>query len=274
MTPAVRPFCVWGEAGLERVRRCVHETLQAWARDWRGVTPGATPGPLEVQVMALDSTLAPPPGELEAVHGAAATLWVRRRASDRSACAEAVVGADLLPGGSAADDWVAQALDRAWSVRNRALCQALLGERAPEVVSPPPQAVPAELFAVGSGALQIRCDVLGLHALVDRHVMRDTPPAERGRAAPRLAPTVSIEQAIGPARLRVEALLGSVELELEQLLDLRRGDVLRLPQRLDRPLSLTCEDRPLAGVRLGEAHGLLAVQGWGRPTMNPPENTR
>lgn len=257
--PAVRPFNVWSDAALDHVRRRANDALQAWAQEWLGVTLGEAQARPTVHVKALGEGPTPVPGEYDAVRGALASLWVCTSGHCRSAFGNAVVGPELMPGGSAADDWVALAVDRAWSARDRLLCRALLGEPLAEGPLPPPRGEFAALLERGSGAVQITCEALGLHALADRSVMRDMPPAERG-AVRRLPPAVAIEQAMRPATLHVEALLGSVELELDQVLDLRRGDVLRLPQRLDQRLSLSCAGRPLAGVELGETRGFKAIQ--------------
>jgi Type III flagellar switch regulator (C-ring) FliN C-term len=261
MISTARPFCVWSDAAVDHVRRRAQAAVDAWAREWVGGTAGADHSGFSVHVTALSSGQAPMPSEYEEMRGALAAFWVRVRAADRSACSSAVVGPDLAPGGIAADDWVAQVVDRAWFARNRCLCSALLGE--PEFDAPlqSAQEPPVELVALGSGALQISCEPIGLKVLVDRSVMSDVPPVVRGTAH-RLPPIVPIDQAVRPAMLHVQATLGSVELKLEEVLDMQCGDVLRLPQRLDQLLSLSCAGQPLASAKLGDAAGRLAVQAF------------
>ena len=60
--------------------------------------------------------------------------------------------------------------------------------------------------------------------------------------------------------VHIQATLGDVEIELPKVMDLCRGDVLRLAVRLDQPLTLACEGKPFAHAALGEAAGRKAVQ--------------
>jgi flagellar motor switch protein FliM len=70
----------------------------------------------------------------------------------------------------------------------------------------------------------------------------------------------ALDQAAARARMRLDAMLGSVEVELPKLLDLRCGDVLRLPLRLDQRICVLCEGIPLAHAALGETQGRKGMQ--------------
>jgi hypothetical protein len=118
--------------------------------------------------------------------------------------------------------------------------------------------LPENLRDFGSGAVQLSCEALGLFAIADRAVWRSVPPSERAAVArPALTP---VDRAASRAAVRLDVMLGSVEVELPKVLDLREGDILRLPQRLDQPLAVVCAGKPLAHAVLGEVHGRRGAQ--------------
>lgn len=82
----------------------------------------------------------------------------------------------------------------------------------------------------------------------------------RSAAASSLVTLTPLDRAVQRTRVALDIMLGSVEVELPKLLDLRCGDVLRLPQRLDQRIAVLCAGRPLARAVLGETQGRKCVQ--------------
>jgi len=167
-----------------------------------------------------------------------------------------LLGADLMNG---MDEWTRDIFEQAWHSRNRALCVALSGPPAAQGPAESAATLPAHLFEFGSGAIRLSCEFLGLHAIADSSVWRNVPPLERTRQ--HSLPRVSVlEIAARRANVRLEVLLGAVEIDLPRLLDLRCGDVLSLPTRLDERVAVLCEGRPLAHGLLGAARNNKCVQ--------------
>jgi len=264
MSVEVRPIHLPGAAALGRLRQRAHAALAAWGQQWldgAGVR-GENGGEVrlgELGVVALGPTDRPPEGAYRCVRTQAGRMWFRAEASDHHRLGLAVVGATLMPDADGTDAWIAEVIERARLARNRALCTAWLGEPADPGTLVQAGNLPAELFAIGSGAVALCCEALGLQAVADKAVWKSMPPVERG-AAHRLPGLTPLDRAMRRAMGRLDVLLGSVDIDLPRLLDLRRGDVLRLPQRLDRPLALCCEGRPLARVALGARQGRKCVQ--------------
>jgi flagellar motor switch/type III secretory pathway protein FliN len=186
-------------------------------------------------------------------------MWVRCSATDLSTVSTAVVGTELMRHSKGADHWIAEVVDCARQTRNRVLCSALLGAPLPNTYPPSMTELPQHLFEVGSGAVNISCDELGLYAMFDAEVWRGAPQFHREsrQSLPHLVP---IERAIHQAVAHLEVVLGDAEVELPKLMDLRCGDVLRLSQRLDRSIAVLCEGQLLAHAALGQAEGRVSVQ--------------
>ncbi|MEO8152137.1 MAG: FliM/FliN family flagellar motor C-terminal domain-containing protein [Rhizobacter sp.] len=259
MNELVRPLHLPGAAALAVLRERVQVALDAWAHEWVSAPGHDAPGAATVQARSACEGLRPMPHEFDAVHTEAGCLWVRCSAEDRFNFGQAVMGAGSMPGGSFADDWVAGAVDRAWEARDRALCAALFGTAVSSDAPLTAQTPPADLFAFGSGAVEFSCQQTGLHVVADSAVWRAVPPIARSAASP-LPEATPLNRAVHLATARLEVMLGSVELDLPRLMDLRCGDVLRLPQRLHQPVMLMCEGQPLAQALLGEQQGRKAVQ--------------
>jgi len=85
------------------------------------------------------------------------------------------------------------------------------------------------------------------------------PPTERGTVQRRPA-LIPLDRALRRGNAQLAVMLGSVEVELPKLMDLRCGDVLRLPQRLDREITVLCGGKVLARAALGERQGRKCVQ--------------
>jgi len=270
----VRPIHLPGAAALELLRARAQAALDGWAAEWVVGWGGDAlqADALQLRVAPTEAVQSVPLG-FEALCAEAGCIWFGCGAADRSELGRAVVGAELMPGAVCADDWIADAVDRAWEARNRALCTALLGAPSSEAWPASPTALPAQLFAVGSGAVQLSCDAIGLQAIADGGVWQAMPPGERS-SAQRLPAPAALSQAARRATARLEVVLGSVELELPKLLDLRCGDVLRLPQRLDEQLAVLCDGKPLAHAMLGEAQGRKCVQLFSLPHPDPRNDPR
>ena len=259
MIQPVRSIYFPGTAALEMLRERAHAALAAWAREWvRGWAVEANPV-AALQVHA-DTDKARAHGDVyEAVPGAEGCAWFRRGSLDQIRLGRAVVGPDLMSAAEGVDDWIDTVIGRATDARNQALCAALLGVSTAGRLSDRPSPLPDSLFAVGSGAIVLTCEALGLHAIADNAVWRNVPPIERvhPRHRRKLTP---LEEAARRTSFRLEVQLGAVEVDLPELLDLRCGDVLRLPQRLDRGMTVLCGRTPLARVTLGATHGRKCVQ--------------
>jgi len=249
----VRPIHLPGASALAVVLQRTQAALAAWARDW--VNDEQRLASLKAESADAEDLQASQ--EFEATQGARGCVWIRHGARDRASFAQAVTGAGLMPRATFADEWIADLVDQAWKVRNRVLCEALVGavQSAPSSQGRP---WPAHLSNVGSGAVRISCESLGLLAIADAGVWSLVPPIERKDA--RMPALVPLERAARRASLQLEVALGSVELDLPKVMDLRRGDVLRLPARIDQPFAVTCEGKPIARAMLGEAGGHKAIR--------------
>lgn len=258
MNTAVRPIHISSDAAVDVLRQRGQAALDGWAREWVSGWTSDGQRASKVQVRAVTDGAGVQSYEFEALRTEAGCIWFSCSPVDRLSFGRAVVGAELMRGSRCADDWIAGLIDCARDARNRALCSGLLGMRPIEALPAGACVVPPELFVFGSGAIQLSCDALGLYAIADSAVWRSVPPVRtRSQPLPKLAP---LDQAASRARMRLDVMLGSVEVELPKLLDLRCGDVLRLPQRLDQEVAVLCEGKPLAHAALGETQGCKAIQ--------------
>jgi hypothetical protein len=254
---AVRPIHLAGATALESLRERAVAALDAWAREWlTGLGPEGLSGLTDL-VVATDARPLQAIG-YEVLRVGSGAMWFRRSRSDHKQLGCAVVGFDAMTDIPNPDSWIEAVIDQACDDRDRRLCSALMGAPVAGAVLSM-GALPDELFAFGSGAVYLSCELLGLHAIADGTVWRGTPPVERSRQnrRPKVTP---LDTAVRSATARVEVVLGSVEVELPKVLDLRCGDVLRLPQRLERAITVLCEGRPLARAALGEHQGRKSVQ--------------
>lgn len=258
MSDAARPIHLPGANALDTVRQRAQAALDAWAHEWVSARAGQEQ---KITVVGIDTVLddAPAVADYEALRTEIGCMWFRFGDTDRATFARAVLGSDLMLGARCADDWVAKVVERARATCMRALCMALVGAPPGDESSIRVTPIPAELFAFGSGAVRLSCDSLGLHAIVDGGVWRGVPPASRPASTGRTS-FVPLDRAVQEARMRLEVVLGSVEIELPTLLGLQRGDVLRLPQRLEQAIAVLCDGKPLGRAALGELRGCKAVQ--------------
>jgi hypothetical protein len=274
----VRAIYLPGASALSVVLERVRAGLVAWGREWANEAGVAGLNVESGREMDLESDLEWTQ-EFDALAGAKGCVWVRRSAIDRSNFGRAVVGDRLMPHAACADEWVGALVERAWTARNGVLVEALVGKqealnrRAAQRGSPrsgdsssvaaPSSSCGSEGLArlasrVGSGAVTVSCESLGLHAIADAGVWSLVPPTERKSA--RLEAVVPLDRAAQRASVRIEVTLGSVDLAFPEVMDLRPGDVLRLSARLDQPLPVSCEGQPFAQALLGTAAGRKAIQ--------------
>jgi hypothetical protein len=247
-----RPVVLLDARMLETVRECAQSALAAWGAEWLG----AAPPPLAATLAA-----APPRHEtFEPWRGERGGLWIRWEAADDARLVEAVAGPSALRGPLFADEWIAQVARRARRRRNAVLCAALAGGSAGEPAEAATMRLPRALFTPGAGTVRLEGPELGLVAFVERAAWQGLPRAGRDAAAQALPAPAPLEAALAGAALRLDVMLGSVELELPRILQLRCGDVLRLPRRLDEPLQVSCAGQPVASALLGERHGRRSVQ--------------
>ena len=256
---AVRPIHLPGTVALASLRERARAALSDWAREWVSGQPTYGNPTEGLDVRSVTGAGLAHGDEYEAVGGDAGCIWFRRGGADITALGRAVVGAELMPGPGGVDDWIAGVVDQARAARNRALYSAFFGTAVGGLSPSRSAELPAGLFAVGSGAVELSCGLFGLHAIADGEVWRSVPPTERQhrRSLSRLIP---LNTAVRRANTRLEVVLGSVEIDLPRLLDLRCGDVLRLSQRLDRGIAVLCEGKPLGRATLAVSHGRKCVQ--------------
>lgn len=243
MSTGVRPIHLPGATALETIRARMAAALSAWATEWLS-EPGDALA-IDVEVHRPNDEKSRPRLRLDA---AAGSLWFDDDVDSRGRLLRAVMGDEAISSlGQPVDAWSAGIGQQAWQARNEALCTALLGDPIRTSTAP----LDAELGRFGSGALQIRCARLGLHAVVDSGALRHVPPSS---VAPRpVLPTrIALDRALGPCTIDVDVALGVVGLDLERLLGLQPGDVIRLPTRLDEPLELRLAGAVVARGGLGE----------------------
>lgn len=254
MSSNVRALHLPRAAALEWLRQQTLAALAAWARDWLSGWTRHDVRLASLQVTNIRNGVQPQPGDYVEVTAASGGLWVRDVTTDRTAFARAVLGVEST---SASEEWANGAVEEAWSARSQALCATLLGSSIERNMSR--EAPPASVFALGSGAVCLSCEALGLHAIADNAVWRSAPAFSRSSER-RLPPLVALSDATRERSVRLEAILGSVEIEVPALMDLRSGDVVRLTRRLTDGIEVLCERKPLASAALGAAHGRKGVQ--------------
>jgi hypothetical protein len=253
MSATARTIHLPGATALAAIAQRARAGLASWAAEW---TIGGAAASPTIEAASLEHDVALDTPEFESVRTPAGTLWCRRNIADLANFGRAVVGSASMPRGKWADEAVADIIEHAWSARNRALAAALLNS-APDGMAAR-GALPANLFELGAGSVHFSCELSGLHLVADHSIWRSAPPSERARNARTRLTT--LDDAVRRPTARIEVVLGAIELDLSSVLDLRSGDVLRLPQRLNEGLSVLCEGQPLARGALGERDGRVCVQ--------------
>jgi len=258
MSNLVRPIYLPGATALDSLRQRAQAAFDEWAGEWVIGWQGDASPQLQISAATSDEEWRAHDA-YQVMRSATGCIWFRSNAFDQLNFDRAIVGFELMPDSICADEWIASVLRSAREARNRALCTALLG--APILGASPESssAVRNSLFAFGSGAVQLTCERLGVHVVADSAVWRSVPPIERAyvHAKHKLVP---LERALLRAKIRLDIMLGSVEVELPKLMDLRCGDLLRLPQRLDQGIAVLGEGKLLARADLGEQQGRKCVR--------------
>lgn len=255
MSATVRPIHLPGTSALGSLRERALPALDAWARDWVMGWRDAGARSVPLIVSSAEPDVVADAAKYQILSGDTGKLWIRSTEVDRLRFGRAIVGGELMARSLAIDDWIAGVVEHAWRSRNETLFAGLFGSQVLQVAAERFDVPDVAVF--GSGAVMLSCEVIGLLVVADSGVWRKSAPTARRGPLPQLT---TLDQAVRTSVLRLEVTLGSVLLELPRLLDLRVGDVLRLPRRLDHPVEVTCDRRPLALASLGEYAGRRGVQ--------------
>jgi hypothetical protein len=237
-----RPLQAWRDVELAAVARAVQEPLQAWREAWG----------LPAQPSPLQCTRATAPDDdarwrLLAA-GAQGAAWLGLAPAFEQVLTQALCGV------AAAHTPLARGVVVA--CRDDLPARLLAGLRLTAAGSAPPE--PARSPSAWSGEVGIDLEG-GVRLLLDAAAVAvilraANPPAPRS-LAPARGPLISLPEAVAGMRLPLHAHLADCELDVGRLQDLRIGDIVSLPHRLDEPLQV----RDAAGeLVLG---GFLARQG-------------
>jgi Type III flagellar switch regulator (C-ring) FliN C-term len=260
MSVEVQDLVVPGDTIFDGLRERVQAALELWSRAWLVDATFQAAVQATVVVATANAADSLPEQPFELVQSSApGRLWIRTAPADRSMLARAVMGFEVSLDEHVIDPWVADVSNRAWVTRNDAVCAALL--KGPVCLGPEGRAarLSPRLFRFGSGTVQISCDALGLYLLVDADLSRTAAPPSDTTAVS-LLNAVRLSEAIRSECVHLEVLLGTVDLPLPQILDLRCGDVLRVTRRLEERLSVHCAGNPIALAALGQSFGRTAAQ--------------
>ena len=241
---------------IAMIQQRVNSALQRWGADW--VSDWTADGAFlrDLRVVAVNDELEQPlPDRWVELGG----LWIGRGRGSVARFSNAILGRELSRPSDYPDDWIAEVIEAAWMSQARALCAALYGRTVEQADTTECPAPPAAAFEVGSGAVIIVCENLGLHVLAGKEIWHSLAPPDRS-GVPNLPRLTSLEVASRRAEARLEVVLGSVEVDLTHLMDLRCGDVLHLQSRLDEPVTVLCEGKPFARGALGAAGGRKCVE--------------
>jgi hypothetical protein len=201
-----------------------------------------------------------------ALRAGAAALWTPRAAFECDAGGQTwLAWPDEIGGaleralcGAAPGHGLAQALaGRALEALLQALGAALPGGRRVAALAPP-----QSLYAAASGAalLQLHFGRQTLAVLLDPVAVAALAPAVPAALAP--LPPCDLQAAVGAATLALPVQLGSIQLDLADLMAVRVGDVIRLGRSAEQPLPVLAPDgaSTLFHAHLGKAGQALAVQ--------------
>ena len=159
--PSVRPPHLPDATALELLRQRAQVALDTWIGQWAVGQP--PPAALTVSTaIDHDEWQGHAYHRLQDTSGA---LWIRANVTDRTRLTQCIIGPDRE---FAPAEVIEEIIDLGAVARADELWAALFGE---STVLSPAQIVmdlPAELFASGSGAVQIVCNPFGLRAIVRR----------------------------------------------------------------------------------------------------------
>jgi hypothetical protein len=252
----VRPLRAWRNAELVAVTRVLQGGQQVWQDAW-GLSASlacVTCANASEQDLEAACQLAGEAG--------GASAWIAWPAGFEAELARELWGGDSLVGPIATR--ITRACRADMPLR---LCAALQMQTAAPSASQRPRAC-----AAWSGLVQARL-AFGARLLLDAAAVErlgaaDTPEPARHASAAR-APLAPVTSAIAALRLPLRVRLADCELDLASLQDLRIGDIVPLPHRLDAPLLVrdAQEEVVLAGY-LARQGGRKALE-LARPA-NPP----
>ena len=215
-----RPLVAWRAAQLAAAASVLAPAAQAWREAW-----GLPAGPGGVTCTHPTPQVLRHPWQCIA-GGTAGAAWLSLPASFDTELAQLLWGCEDIAGPIALAVLAACRADLAARLR-AALDLDAGGERVPSSCAWSGQVV----AAIGSGVFLL----LDAPAMV--RLLRAVAPELAGEkpatALPALAP---LTRAVGGTRLPLQARLADCELDLASLQDLRIGDIVPVPHRLDTPL--------------------------------------
>jgi len=271
MSASARPIHIPGAAACEALRGRVQAALDAWSLEWvcrrGGELPQAT-----VQIRTVHEGMSGPADEYEAAGEVAALAWFRCSDADCAGFSRAVTGQPLAADPAAADERLGQAIDLARCARNRALCAALIGEAVPAIEVGLSSTPPAAVFAMGSGAVELSCPAIGLHMIVDGSIWQrlrtsrcDEQRLDQGLAV--LCEGRSLVRSVlpflGSVKVKVAVRVGSAEVSVAELLEMKQGAVLALDRAVEAPLDVLVDGQVVARgtlVAVGEHFGVRITE--------------
>lgn len=253
MSDQVRALVFPTKESLGSIGQAVEAALEAWGADWI---------PRSLIRIHVECVAELPSGDsFEHWRSDLGNVWIRSDRSDEAALRTAVLGGASTRAEMPVQDWGDEIVERACGDRNHAVCGALLSDLRPEISSVSSAAIPRSLAGTGSGAVRMSCEAIGLQAIADGAIWHSRTPLEREAVEhQQLVGVAPLAMALGQSSIQIDVLLGAAKVELTKLLNLRNGDVLRLPKKLDESLTVLCEGQAFASAVLGESNGRKSVQ--------------
>lgn len=259
----VRDLVLLSDKALGSIRTQLMNHWQAWATAWCGVPDASvTDEAFDLDVRRVADALEPlPDPSVWRTSGAASSLW--RHAADASVQAFARQLVRRASGPFPGDgDWALGAaraaladLEVRWTGAV-ATAKPIAGDVVPL----------ADALHPALGGVLASVPALGIHWLLSPALYRAWLPAGDAKAQPLPAPIAGkLAEVLKPGALSLELGIGHVDIAVTDLLELRVGDVVRFPTRLDEPLPLVApkadgQRDELMRARLGHREGRLAVQ--------------
>ena len=154
-----RPLQLPSAAALERLGQRAQAAVDTWAQEWRI-------GRQSPAVLTISTSIDREEWQsrsYQQLRDASGGLWIRADVPDRARLRQTIIGPDLA---SAPGELIEEIVDLSAAARAEELRAALFGEAAMLPDARIVDELPAELFAFGSGAVQLACSTLGLHAIV------------------------------------------------------------------------------------------------------------
>lgn len=246
---AAAALLAWPAGGPARIAHLLQGAWQAWARDW-GLDAAAGEAPLACS----EAAAAYVPGDAWAAlgRGTRGTAWTCAAPDEEALLAQALFAAP-----DAATPIVREVVAACRAdVQARLACALQLAGTGGDGAPPPAAWQPwsGALLAVLPGGRRVLLEAALVRALLP-------PGRSEGRSQAARAPLVGVQRAAAALTLPLQVRLAPCEVDLGSLQDLRPGDVLRLPHRLDAPAAVTGPDgQALFGGWLVRRHERKAVE--------------